>query len=62
MQSHQRRRIAESVGLDAGRTRATPAAGGDIASSFVLKDDERRIFVKCMPADRYDVLEAERDG
>lgn len=62
MQADQRRRIAESAGLDPNRTRATPAPGGDIASSFVLRDDARRVFVKCMPADRYDVLDAERDG
>ncbi len=36
--------------------------GGNISEAALLDDGERRYFVKCQPASRYDLFEAEADG
>jgi fructosamine-3-kinase len=54
--------VARALGLDASRTRASAAGGGCIADSFILDDGSQRVFVKAMPAQASDTLDAECDG
>ncbi len=55
--------LADALGLDAGRVRATPVSGGDINAAATVSDGRREVFVKFNDAPASAAMfEAEVDG
>lgn len=54
--------IAGATGQAFGPVRTTSVPGGDVSAAYMLDDGKRRFFVKCQPADRIALFEAEADG
>jgi fructosamine-3-kinase len=54
--------LSRVTGLNAARVVTSVVGGGSIADSFIADDGRSRVFVKTLPTDSSDPLDAERDG